>query len=313
MNYEKQYLIYKSKYKKLKKLIGGEDLVKSTLIEKLKDKDNYFELEDLDINDYNKIDGEIDIPDEKGNLPIQLYVELEGSNQEILEFLLPSKELYTHQNNRGDTILQTAGKILNNEEVIVYLWSNGFNVAKNIKNIDGLNLLELTQKLFLSNSNFSNQLDIVSQLYDENLEESIKQLFEDKNNLSIFNKVNNIREINYKKVNISKIEKKLNISNRSIRDLLNEFDQDFINKKELFIYGLKDLNEAIDFGLSFKCIYVDKSSLSKVPIEPDQISEVNIIDFNNDKLRNYLSTMDGIIGVIKETDKESFDAFKNKE
>lgn len=173
--------------------------------------------------------------------------------------------------------------------------------------------MELTQKLFLSNSNFSNQLDIVSQLYDENLEESIKQLFEDKNNLSIFNKVNNIREINYKKVNISKIEKKLNISNRSIRDLLNEFDQDFINKKELFIYGLKDLNEAIDFGLSFKCIYVDKSSLSKVPIEPDQISEVNIIDFNNDKLRNYLSTMDGIIGVIKETDKESFDAFKNKE
>jgi ankyrin repeat protein len=122
MNYEKEYLNFKVKYKKLKKLIGGADPEKSSLIEKLNDCDKDFTLEDLESYEYNKLESEIDIPDEKGNLPIQIYIENGGKDQDILEYLLPSTELYTHQNNNGDSILITATKIAYNEKVIVFLW-----------------------------------------------------------------------------------------------------------------------------------------------------------------------------------------------
>jgi hypothetical protein len=146
MNYEKEYLYYKTKYKTLKNLIGGTptNIEISELINKLNDDENDFKLEDLNIDEYNKLESETDIPDGKGNLPIQIYIESGGTDHDILDFLLPSEELYTHQNNNGDTILITAGRILNNEDVIVYLWFKGLNISKDIKNIDGLNLLELT-------------------------------------------------------------------------------------------------------------------------------------------------------------------------
>ena len=168
-------------------------------------------------------------------------------------------------------------------------------------------------------SNFFNQLQIVIQLYDESMEYSVKTQFEETrssflNTLDKPTEIINNDELITEALQIEKIEskKEINISKRSLKELFAEFDQDYSRKKELFIYGLNELKEVIEFGLSLDSLYVDKSSLSKIPIEPDQISEVKIIDFNNDKLINYLSTMDGIIGVIKETDKEAFDAFKNK-
>lgn len=311
MNYEKEYLYYKSKYKTIKNLIGGTpgEIEISELINKLND-DNDFNLDDLSKDEYAKLENEIDIPDEKGNLPIQIYIQSGRIDQNMLEFLLPSEELYTHQNNNGDTILLTAGKKIDNEEVIVYLWFNGLKIAKDIKNIDGLNLLELTQKLLTKENTYSKQLEIVTQLYDEQLEYEVKKMFDEKNILDILdNTVDKTEEIQKKGSYIRYVpyKRELNIINRSN----DELNQDY-TKKELFIYGLNQLTDAIDFGLSFESLYVDKSTLSKVPIEPQQILQVKIIDFNNDKLRNYLTTMDGMIGVIKETDKEAFDAFKNK-
>ena len=310
MNYEKEYLYYKTKYKTLKHLIGGTSREISDLINKLNDDENDFKLDDLDTDEYNKLESQTDIPDGKGNLPIQIYIELGGTDQDVMRFLLPSEELYTHQNNNGDTILITAGKILNNEDVIVYLWFTGLKISKDIKNIDGLNLLELTQKLVTSENIYLNQLDIVTQLYDENLEYDVKDLFEERNMLSISNNVGESIKKNKKVPVIENLpqKKELNIINSSIT----EFEQDYSKKKDLFIYGLNELNEAIDFGLSLESLYVDKSTLSKVPIEPQQILEVKIIDFNNDKLRNYLTTMEGMIGIIKERDIVPFNIFKNK-
>jgi hypothetical protein len=314
MNYEKGYFYYKTKYRILKNLIGGTpnetEIETSELINKLNDNENEFKLEDLDKDEYNKLESEVDIPDRKGNLPIQIYIETGGTDQDILEFLLPSEELYTHQNNNGDTILITAGKILNNEEVIVYLWFKGLKIAKDIKNIDGLNLLELIQKIVTSENSYLNQLEIVSQLYNENLEYDVKHLFEERNVLSISNNLDEPIKKN-KKVPIIEnvpLKRELKIINSSIT----EFEQDYSKNKDLFIYGLNELNEAIDFGLSLESLYVDRTTLSKVPIEPQQILQVKIIDFNNDKLRNYLISMEGIIGVIKETDKIPFNIFKNK-
>jgi hypothetical protein len=290
--------------------MGGTSREISDLINKLNDDENDFKLDDLDTDEYNKLESQTDIPDGKGNLPIQIYIELGGTDQDVMRFLLPSEELYTHQNNNGDTILITAGKILNNEDVIVYLWFTGLKISKDIKNIDGLNLLELTQKLVTSENIYLNQLDIVTQLYDENSEYNVKDLFEERNMLSISNNVGESIKKNKKVPVIENLPQKreLNIINSSIT----EFEQDYSKKKDLFIYGLNELNEAIDFGLSLESLYVDKSTLSKVPIEPQQILEVKIIDFNNDKLRNYLTTMEGMIGIIKERDIVPFNIFKNK-
>lgn len=314
MNYEKEYLFYKSNYKTLKSLVGGTHLEISDLINKLIEAGNDFKLEDLNKDEYNKLETETDIPDSKGNLPIQIYIESGGTDKNILDFLLPPEELYTHQNNNGDSILITAGKILNNEEVIVYLWFKGLNISKDIKNIDGLNLLGLTQKLLSREYSYLNQLDIVTRLYDEKLEYDVKHLFEERYMLSIFN--NNVDEsikIDKKIPLIKNVpeKKELIIINKSTKELFDEFEQNYSNKKDFFIYGLNKLNKAIDFGLTLESLYVDKSTLSKVPIEPQQILEVKIIDFTNDKLRNYLNTMEGMIGVIQETDKEAFEVFKN--
>ena len=78
--------------------------------------------------------------------------------------------------------------------------------------------------------------------------------------------------------------------------------------KELLVYSLKTLNEVIDFGLTLQTVYVDKSSLSKLP-DSDQILEIKVINFNTSKLSQVLATMDGIIGVVVDYDKEAYDAF----
>ena len=338
MDYKKEYLKYKTKYLHLKnsiqighKLIGGGSMTKShkldsknpgkdkakkehtdsDLIVQIKTEKAEFSVESLTRLLFERYQEQLETTDENGNLPIQLYLSFGGYSESTIDYLLPASTAYLHKNTNGDGILNSAAKLANNEDIVEYLWFSGLNVSKNLRNKSGLHVLDLSKKLAEKEPElYEKQVNMLTQLYDESLEAMLHTMYLDRREkarlLEAEPKVRYEKAVVTPEISITTKESK--ISKKSEVDLLSDFNRDSSMYKELLVYSLKTLNEVIDFGLTLQTVYVDKSSLSKLP-DSDQILEIKVINFNTSKLSQVLATMDGIIGVVVDYDKEAYDAF----
>ncbi len=332
MDYKKEYLKYKTKYLYLKNsiqngnnMIGAgkgkakKEHVDSDLIVQIKTDKADFNVESLTRLLFERYQEQLETTDENGNLPIQLYLGFGGYSESTIDYLLPASTAYLHKNTDGDGILNSAAKLPNNEDIVEYLWFSGLNVSKNVRNKSGLHVLDLSKKLAEKDPElFEKQVKMLTQLYDDSLETMLHTMYLDRREkaklLEAEPKVRYergayaIEVVAPKKSDSNLNSKESKISKKSETDLISDFNRDSSMYKELLVYSLKTLNEVIEFGLTLQTVYVDKSSLGKLP-DSDQILEIKVINFNTPKLSQVLATMDGVIGVVVDYDKEAYEAF----
>ena len=330
MDYEKEYLKYRIKYYNLKNLVKSELIMNnidihrsgggkkgkkehedSDLITHIKADKTEFNVETLSRLLYDTYQGQLETLDENGNLPIQIYLSFGGNSESTIDYLLPVSTLYLHKNNDGDGILNIAAKVKNNEDLVEYLWFSGLNVSKNVRNKSGYHALDLSKKLAEKEPDFyKEQVKMLTQLYDDRLEPLLHTMYLERREKSkLFEdepKIKVEKAVVIPEAQIPSKESK--ISKKSVAELIKDYNKDSSMNKELLVYSLKTLNEVIDFGLTLETVYVDKSSLDRLP-DSEQILEIKVIDFTTPQLSQVLSTMDGIIGVIVDYDREAYEAF----
>jgi len=162
-SYFNKYLKYKHKYLELKMQIGGSKKISTDIFTEIKS------LEKSNINRFMKkflLQKEIlnnIINDEDNVYPLQLYINLDGTDKKMIDYLFPSDEkILQNIDKNGNTIFHTLIK-KNNIDLIEYIYFKDENIAQKIlEALDKSNrsLRDLAFRLFSDDRIITNAINM---------------------------------------------------------------------------------------------------------------------------------------------------------
>jgi len=329
MDYLEKYLKYKEKYLTLKNIYGSgtkgktnkakpepvtvtvssEDNELMTFIKKYKANIPIRELEALFRDE--KIRNQIEVSNKEGNLPIHVYLENDGIDMRVINFLLPEVKI-EHQNNNGDTILHIIVRKPNNEDFLETIWmlltEEQLSQIKEKKNKAGHTVQKMCNELAKSkktDEEYTGMNNFLEEVYDTEQSEHLRELYYNRKiRENLFGATKSDKKPKEKLVPTfdagdESVLKSLSfkISKRDEKVLVADFEQDKGKLEDQLVYGIVDIQNEIDEGTTFKHVYLDKDYPLAEFIDSDSILEVRRIPFTNEFLKKMKSTGMFIIGV----------------